>query len=61
MLGTRTPVKLTDWTKQNPKSRVGSFAEAAKFAELAILAVKGSVAPDALRAAGAANGCETKK
>ena len=41
MMGTRTPAKLTDWTKQNPKGRVGSFDDAAKFAELVVLAVKG--------------------
>ncbi len=55
MLGTRTPAKLADWTGRNPKARLGSFAEAARFAELAVLAVKGTAAADALRAAGAAN------
>jgi len=55
MLGTRDPAKLADWTKQNPKGRVGSFAEAATFGELVVLAVKGSVAANALRAAGVAN------
>jgi predicted dinucleotide-binding enzyme len=55
MLGTREAAKLADWTKQNPKGRVGSFAEAAKFGELVVLAVKGSVAANALRAAGVAN------
>lgn len=55
MLGTRTSSKLADWTKQNPKARVGSFAEAAKFGELVVLAVKGTAAAEALRAAGAAN------
>ena len=54
MLGTRTPAKLADWTAKNPKARIGSFAEAARFAELAVLAVKGTAAADALRAAGAA-------
>jgi predicted dinucleotide-binding enzyme len=34
---------------------VGSFADAARFAELAVLAVKGTVAADAVRAAGVAN------
>jgi hypothetical protein len=29
MMGTRTPVKLTEWAKQNPKGHVGSFADAA--------------------------------
>ncbi len=55
MLGTRTPAKLADWSKQNSKGQVGSFADAAKFAELVVLAVKGTVAKDALRAAGRAN------
>jgi predicted dinucleotide-binding enzyme len=55
MLGTRDPAKLADWTKQNPKGRVGSFSETAKFADLAVLAVKGTVVADAIRAAGEAN------
>jgi hypothetical protein len=55
MMGTRTPAKLTEWAKQNPKGHVGSFADAAKFADLAVLAVKGTAAVDALRAAGGAN------
>ena len=55
MLGTREPAKLADWVKENPKGRAGSFGDVAKFAELVVLAVKGTVALDALRAAGAAN------
>ena len=55
MMGTRTPAKLADWSKQNPKGRAGSFDEAAKFAEIAVLAVKGTAAADAVRSAGAAN------
>ena len=55
MLGTRTPAKLAYWAAQSQKGRVGSFADAAKFGELIVLAVKGTVAADALRAAGAAN------
>ena len=55
LMGTRSPAKLADWAKQNPKGRIGSFAEAAKFADLAVLAVKGSVAADALRTAGLTN------
>ncbi len=55
MMGTRTPAKLTEWAKQNPKGHVGSFADASKFADLAVLAVKGTAAVDALRAAGGAN------
>src|SRR5262249_31649133 len=55
MMGTRSPAKLTEWTAQYPKGQVGSFANAAKFGELVVLAVKGTVAADALRAASAAN------
>jgi predicted dinucleotide-binding enzyme len=55
MLGTRTGAKLADWATQHPKARVGSFAEAATFAGLVVLAIKGTVAADVLRAAGAAN------
>ncbi len=55
MMGTRTPAKLAEWATKNTSGRVGSFADAAKFAELAVLAVKGTVAVEALRATGAAN------
>jgi len=55
MLGTRAPAKLADWSKKNPPLRVGTFAEAAKSADLVVLAVKGTAAADALRAAGATN------
>ena len=43
-IGTRTPAKLADWAKQHPQARIGSFADAARFAELGVLAVKGSAA-----------------
>jgi len=55
MMGTREPAKLSEWAAQNPKGCVGGFAEAAEFAELVVLAVKGAVAADALRAAGESN------
>jgi predicted dinucleotide-binding enzyme len=55
MMGTRTTSKLADWAKQNPKGSVGTFADAAKFAELVVLAVKGTVASEALGNAGKAN------
>jgi predicted dinucleotide-binding enzyme len=55
MMGTRSAAKLTDWETQNPTGLVGSFDDAAKFADLVVLAVKGTAAADALRAAGAAN------
>jgi predicted dinucleotide-binding enzyme len=55
MMGTRGESKLAEWAKKNPKGSVGSFADAAKFADLVVLAVKGTVALEALRAAGAGN------
>lgn len=51
-MGTRARARLTDWGKQNPKIRIGGFADAAKFGELVVLAVKGSAAADAVREAG---------
>jgi predicted dinucleotide-binding enzyme len=55
MLGTRDPSKLADWVSQHRSAKVGSFADTAKFGEVVVLAVKGTVAADALRAAGAQN------
>lgn len=55
MMGTREPSKLADWVRDHPQARVGQFTEAARFGELVVLAVKGTAAADALRAAGAAN------
>jgi 8-hydroxy-5-deazaflavin:NADPH oxidoreductase len=52
MLGTRDAAKLAEWGRENPGSRVGTFTEAARFAELAVLAVKGTVAIEAIRTAG---------
>jgi 8-hydroxy-5-deazaflavin:NADPH oxidoreductase len=53
MLGTRHVEKLADWRTENPKAGVGSFAEAAASADVVVLAVKGTVASEALRQAGA--------
>lgn len=55
MVGTRTPSKLVEWAKLNPQGRTGSFDGAAAFGEVVVLAVKGTAASDALRAAGAAH------
>src|SRR2546427_10228523 len=55
MMGTRDPAKLKEWAGKNPKGKVGSFGDAAKFGGLVVLAVKGSASSDALRAAGASN------
>ena len=54
-IGTREPAKLKDWEGKNPKGKVGSFGDAAKFGELVVLAVKGSASAEALRVAGASN------
>ncbi len=54
MRGTREPGKLADWrAKAGPKASVGTFAEAAAWGELAVLAVKGLVAAEVLSACGA--------
>jgi predicted dinucleotide-binding enzyme len=55
VMGTRDQAKLADWLAGQRGARAGSFAEAARFGELVVLAVKGTVALEALRAAGAAN------
>lgn len=52
-VGTRDSAKLSGWAKSNPGGRVGSFAEAARFGEVLVLAVKGSAAAEVLRLAGA--------
>ena len=54
-LGTRNPQKLADWSTKQTGAHVASFAEAARYGELVVLAVQGAVAADALRAAGPAN------
>ena len=51
MMGTRETSKLADWLATNPGARAGSFAEAAGFADLVVLAVKGTAASEALRLA----------
>jgi 8-hydroxy-5-deazaflavin:NADPH oxidoreductase len=55
MLGSRSPEKLKEWVGQNPGSSCGTFAEAAAFGELVVLAVKGPAAVEALQQAGPAN------
>src|SRR5579859_7590997 len=55
MIASRDPEKLADWNAENPRATRGTFAEAAAFGELVVLAVKGSAAVEALRQAGAGN------
>jgi 8-hydroxy-5-deazaflavin:NADPH oxidoreductase len=52
-VGSRTPEKLADWAAKNPSASTGTFAEAAAFGDVIVLAVKGKVAADALHLAGA--------
>jgi 8-hydroxy-5-deazaflavin:NADPH oxidoreductase len=52
LLGTSAPAKLADWAAQHPGAQIGSFADAAGFAELAVVAIKGSAASATLRNAG---------
>jgi 8-hydroxy-5-deazaflavin:NADPH oxidoreductase len=49
MIGTRDSAKLNEWQQKNSAVQIGSFDQAAQFAEMIVLAVKGSAAADALR------------
>lgn len=51
MMGTRNPDQLADWAEQQQKVRTGSFADAAQFGEIVVLAVKGTAAMDVMRLA----------
>jgi hypothetical protein len=53
-LGTRDPSKLKEWTDKNPGVKTGSNADAAKQADVVVLAAKGTAALDSLQLAGAA-------
>lgn len=53
MRATREPSKLANWQADaGPNARVGTFAEAAQFGELVVLAVKGTAAEQAVDLAG---------
>jgi predicted dinucleotide-binding enzyme len=54
-IGSSKPDKLADWAQQNVSGQTGTFADAAAFGEMLVLAVKGLAAADVLRAAGADN------
>ncbi len=54
-IGSRSADKLKEWAAQNPRGRTGDFTSTAQFADVVVLAVKGTVAVDALRAAGVTN------
>ena len=56
MRGSREPAKLAAWkTSGGAKASVGTFAEAAKFGDVVVLAVKGTAAESALDLAGDGN------
>jgi 8-hydroxy-5-deazaflavin:NADPH oxidoreductase len=55
MIGSREPAKLDDFTRRNRGARAGTPEETARFAEIGVLAVKGTAAAAMVRAAGAAN------
>jgi hypothetical protein len=54
MRGTREPGKLAEWKRQaGAKASVGTFAEAARYGQVLVLAVKGSAAESVLDLCGA--------
>jgi len=54
MIGTRDSSKLKEF-KEKSKTTIGDFKETAKFADLIVLAVKGTAAKEALKIAGEEN------
>lgn len=53
MRASRDPQKLAEWkSKSGPKAAVGTFAEAARFGEIVVLAVKGAAAESAVKLCG---------
>jgi 8-hydroxy-5-deazaflavin:NADPH oxidoreductase len=49
MRGSREPAKLAEWTKgAGARASAGTFADTARFGEVIVLAVKGSVAENAI-------------
>jgi 8-hydroxy-5-deazaflavin:NADPH oxidoreductase len=55
IIGSRSPEKLAEWAAKNPGVATGTFADAAAFGQLLILAVKGDAASSALELAGVEN------
>jgi predicted dinucleotide-binding enzyme len=55
-IGTGNPGKLSNWLKNaGSNASIGTFADAAKFGDLVVLAVKGTAALDVLKEAGSSN------
>jgi predicted dinucleotide-binding enzyme len=57
MLGTRDVNKpeVQEWLTKNPTATIGTFSEAAKYADIIVFAVSGSVAKEAIDIAGKEN------
>jgi len=56
MVGSRSPEKLQEWKSELGKNlQTGNFSETAKFGEIIVLVVKGTVAEEALKLAGIDN------
>ncbi len=55
LVGTRTISKLNEWKSKREKVLTGTFADAAEFGDILVLAVKGSTASEALKLAGKTN------
>lgn len=55
MVGTREPEKLSSWMKSHPGAQVADSRQTGAFGDVLVLAVKGSVAAQALEAAGSEN------
>ena len=53
--GSRDPSKLAVWKEKTKGARTGTFAEAAAWADVVVLAVKGTAAVEAVAQAGPAN------
>ena len=49
MMGTSDPAKLEDWSNENPAGSIGSMSEAADYADIVVLAVKGSAADSVIK------------
>jgi predicted dinucleotide-binding enzyme len=54
-VGSRTPEKLGAWAEKTAGAKIGTFAQAAEFGELLVLAVKGNIAAEVLHLAGASH------
>jgi predicted dinucleotide-binding enzyme len=55
MIGSRSPEKLVDWLQENPGVGSGLFGDAAAFADIIVLAVRGTAANEVLAIAGEDN------